>query len=252
MGASHILLTASNNIAGVQRWVESSTVMTEQFQPVIAMYRDHFTAQPHCKVLKIDQQWPGNVKRFIHMKSVITHLGANRWFLWSDCADVVFQRAPVFFDTFGKDIRAIVCSEGVTVGEKPELAPFLSNPRFSSLKDLPLHNAGFFAIRGDFFIEFIDFISSVVATMKVVPTGVDQLLFNYWIAQKRQSIITNESLCLNVSNRFIDTENCTVGDLKDGQGMLVNGRFVNRLEAEYPIIHANGTSKMILQRWKQK
>jgi len=250
MDTRHFLLTACSNTAGAQRWVDSCSIMTERFVPVLAMYKEHFPTGPHCRVLKIDQPWPGKAMRFIHMANIIRHLGTDRWYIWSDCDDVVFQRHPSLFDSLVPTIRGIASTEGVPIGSIEHLLPFLKNQRFESLRDQEVHNSGVFAMRGDFFLEFSQFLSSVLSPLKTVPNGIDQILFNYWVQQHRKVIVTNNTLCLNLTSRFIPNHGSSLESLDHGFGTLHEGRFVSRNGVEFPIVHANGAAKELLQQWK--
>jgi len=235
-----ILLTSCSHTPGVDRWVRSlAAVKPSSFQPVIIMFEPFFDVPDGVVVYRADRDYPGNVKRFFPVRDIIEQYGHQRWYLWTDCADVVFQN-DVVVDALLSSSSAdgFFSTEGRT-HEGSWWERLIKPPQFVALKTRTIYNAGCFLMRGDFFEELILDMHRIVSHLKTFPSVFDQLLLNRFIMHNQHRCADLDSVCLNIGDRYRPGDDSSEAVFRDGY-------FCRRDGTVYPVVHANGDNKDIL------
>ena len=239
-----ILLTVCSQSPGTDRWVR--TAPKSGATPVILMHHPYFPVPGNIVVRYIDSPYPGNLRRFLEVPPVVKALGKHRWYIWTDACDVVIQAALMNLDELPEEVRIVPCPEDIT-HEESCWKPLLMG-EFATLRDKMIYNGGLFAIRGDAFIEFVEFLwESVMAAQEPVPGVIDQLLLNLFIQDRLEQmrLIPGLFLCL-------DATYVTRGWAR-GEPVVFNPEitrdergFIHKSGQPYCIVHANGTTKSLL------
>ena len=237
------LITSLNDIPGKDRWVRGVTdVLGDTVQPVVVMWKPHFEVPAQWIVRRMETAYPGNLDRFVPLLDM--NLDWDRWVVFTDGADVLFQRALPSLHATGKQV--LVAAEGETHGENRFWPKFLDHPLYAELVDRPIYNAGTWAAAGWAFLDFVRVMDGVRAQCEQRGWPVhqfhDQLIFNRWIAQHRGE-------CGELPGLFCTLYANYTGPGFDGRGTarLVNNRFVTADGQPYAIVHANGSTKQILE-----
>jgi len=141
---------------------------------------------PNAKVIKLNQHFRYHADKFLNLD--LSELDLNRWIIFCDTGDVIFQKPIPDLDD-SKEIY--VASENITHGGEVRYVPngggyweqfFKTNgifERFKSLMFKMIYNSGTFAMKGYLFKEFLDYFKSEIDNGMISIT--DQPIFNYWI-----------------------------------------------------------------------
>ncbi len=238
------LITSTNDIPGKDRWVASlQRTLGDSVQPAIIMWEPHFAVPGDWIVRKMPQRYPGNLARFLPLLDM--DLERDRWFLFTDTADVLFQAPLPALDQ--GEAKVLVAGEGERHDENDFWQPHLALPLFADLAAAPIYNAGTWAAVGHLFMHFVQSLSEMQEECRrhgwPVLQIYDQLIFNKWIQ-------ANRAFCAEMDTLFCTLYANYTGPRFNGRGeaRLEEGRFVNRCGAPYAIVHANGSTKALLDR----
>ena len=236
------VITSLNDVPGRVRWMQGvAGVLGDTVQPVVIMWRPHFDVPTHWIVRRMDGVYPGNLDRFLPLLDM--DLDWDRWAVFTDGADVSFQRPLPAFQ--GIDKRVFVAAEGETHGESGFWPRFLRHPLYAELTDKPIYNAGTWAAAGSAFLDFLRVMEEVRTQCAQRGWPVhqfhDQLIFNRWVQQRR-------SECGELPGLFCTLYANYTGPGFNGRGTtrLMNNRFLTADGQPYAIVHANGSTKHIL------
>lgn len=171
--------------------------------------------------------YPGNLERFMHIPDV---LSKNQWYIFTDTDDVIMQSDV-------PDLHAI--QEGVIVANEGEIhensywKPFCQN-KFKHLLKKPIYNAGVFAMKGSYLLDFIDLLSTW--RDKNDTGNVDQLIFNMFCHKvlggkvyEHKTLFT--TLYANMDKGLIEKK---------------DKRWVTKTGSLITFVHANGSYKKYL------
>jgi hypothetical protein len=205
------------------------------------MWKPYFEVPDDWIVRRMDVGYPGNLDRFFPLLDM--PLDWSRWVMFTDGADVLFQRPLPLLHETGRQV--LLAGEGETHGQNRFWPRFLNHPLYAKLADKPIYNAGTWAAVGSVFLDFIRAMDEVRTTCNRHGWPVlqfhDQLIFNRWIQQRPAD-------CGELPGLF-----CTLYANYTGPGFngratarLVENQFVSADGQPYAIVHANGSTKQLL------
>jgi hypothetical protein len=238
------LITSLNEMPGKDRWVRSAVErLGESVQPVVIMWQPEFEVPGDWIVKKMPCRYPGHLDKLLPLLDM--NLDPTRWFVFTDGSDVLFQTPLPDLAQAGH--RVLLSHEGVRHRDCAFWHPHLRLPMYRELADAQIFNVGSWAAIGTDFREFVEFQQ---ATRRLcerrgwAQAGYhDQLMFNLWVQ-------ANPRRCGELEGLF-----CTlyanlagVAGNGDARARLIDGRFVTREGRPYAIVHANGSTKEILDR----
>ena len=170
--------------------------------------------------------YPGHLYRWDKMPQ---HLDRNRVFIFTDSADVVFQKPFPALDPQ----KVYVANEGETFKESGIWRSLMRRyPEFAVLSDETDYNVGSFACGGylmDNFIEFLQTHRKGSRRMSLEP-----LLFNLWLRQP------------DIWPRITEIPDlfCSVyANFKHNLASIKDGKVVNRNGEIFTVVHFNGSMK---------
>lgn len=225
------LITVASRTAGVDRFAKSLIHIEKQidhisiqFQPPIELFRPY-------KVY--DEVYCGNLKRFDY----IPNIDDNRFVIFSDTDDVVFQRPLPDFERMNYEVY--LGNENVKHGESFWKGFIERNPYFQVCSNQTVYNAGLFAMRGRVFKAFLKFIKANIQFVenKEDLGQCDQMLFNLFFLKNPYYDIYKglDIFCPLYRNLELKTVK-----VKKGLFVLNDGHV--------PVaIHGNGNTKAVLE-----
>ena len=173
--------------------------------------------------------FPGCLYRFDPLPDM--KLDPERWWVFTDYGDVVFQTPIPDLDITKHEI--LVADER-QMHSNSYWPPFiLIEPIFTPLLACTCYNAGTVAMKGYLFLEYIKYLQKFREKLKDKSTQVyEMLIFNMWIQEHKYEIAEHPTLFTTLA--------CNI----DARRVkFVNGKFVNAVGEPYTIIHANGDTK---------
>lgn len=208
----------------LQNSVELIDVRFEPCNPIVTNY------YIDGSIVKVGAPYPGNLSRF----QFIPELDPNRWWIFTDTADVIFQK-PFDLSDYEGWTDIIVCSEGETFKDNGFWMQWLERyPSIFSylLQDRQVYNGGCWAMKGYKVLEFIQFLETCSVDFNLNEQS-DQILLNLWLINQKyvgdQDIFT--TLYNNIDKGYVN---------KTDKG------FVNQHGELYTVVHANGNTKELL------
>jgi hypothetical protein len=239
------LITSLNEMPGKERWVRGVIrVLGDSVQPVIIMWEPEFQVPDGWIVRRMRKPYPGHLEKLAPL--VEMGLDPRRWFIFTDGSDVLFQ-APL------PDLRAapspvLLSNEGLRHGESTFWAPHLRLSMFVTLRDAPIYNVGSWAGIGHEFLAFVKYQTAFVHECRLAGISLlpyyDQLIHNLWVQ-------ANSEKCGELAGLF-----CTLyanylgpGRNRGGAARLRDGRFVTLGGQPFAIVHANGSTKQVLEEF---
>jgi hypothetical protein len=238
------LITCLNDIPGKERWIAGvRDTLRDSVTPVIIMWQPHFSVPAGWIVRRMAAGYPGNLQRFLPLLDM--DLDPTRWFIFTDGADVLFQHPLPDLDAIGKSV--LLAAEGETHGANAFWPRFLDHPLYADLVAQPIYNAGTWAAKGQLFLEFVRFLDATQRLCQERGWPVvqyhDQLIFNQWVARHPER-------CGELPGLFCTLYANFTGPAFNGSGpaRLEGGRFVDAQGRPYAIVHANGSTKGLLDR----
>jgi hypothetical protein len=231
------LITSLNEMPGRARWVESvRRMLGDSVQPVIIMWEPAFAVPPNWIVHRMGRAYPGHLEKLLPLLTMA--LDPDRWFVFTDGSDVLFQRPLPDLDQAGVPI--LVSNEGVLHRDCPFWAPHLRLPWFAGLEDQPIFNIGSWAAIGHDFLAFLRALSGAMALLRSQGLPMvhvhEQLFYNCWIRSNRARVGEMPGLFCTLY------ANLSPG----GAARLAGGQVVDHRGAPYAVVHGNGSTKSIL------
>jgi hypothetical protein len=173
--------------------------------------------------------YPGHMHRFDVLLE--RALDRDRWWIFTDCVDVIFQAPVPDLDECNHDV--LVCDEK-QIHNNVFWRPYIDQyPVFKRLLPFTSYNAGCQAMKGHAFTSFIQYMMLFREQLgPCAPQFLEQLIYNMWIQDHRYSIAEHPNLfttlLLNMTQDYVEFR---------------DGLFVNPLREVFSIVHANGISK---------
>ncbi len=223
------LISLASYTEGVKRYLESLknlensvdwvSVEFEPYLPSLAV----FYRQP-CP-------YPGNLYRFDYLPK---NLDSNRWWIFTDTADVIFQRPVPNLDQDAVEVW--VAPESEIHGNNGVWRGFIERyPCAHRLLDQPIYNMGGWAMKGDKAAELVEYLKQNRAKFNCHPNS-DQVLYNLWLLDQPKEIIGVHPTLLVAM----------YANIEKGVVRKENGLWVNERGEPYCICHFNGSTKEFL------
>jgi hypothetical protein len=225
------LISLASYTIGVDRYLASLDYLGDSveliyvdFEPRVPTH-DYFEDLHDFRLYDPKKSYPGHHNRWKHIPD---DLDQDRWWIFTDTQDVIFQRPIPDLDQFGADV--LVQAEGMTHAENQVWRECIEGrwPEQANLLPLPVYNCGCWAARGHLMHGYKSYIAGYDAAMW------DQIPFNQWLIGKNFKDCPELSAALYLS--------------------FYSGRL-SRLDGTYfwtgtglvpSIVHGNGSSKEIL------
>jgi len=242
MRAAPYLITSLNAMPGADRWVRTAqAALGDAVQPVIIMWEPYFEVSARFLVRRMGRPYPGHMAKLLPLLEM--DLDRDRWFLFTDGADVAFQAPLPDLDASGRSV--LLANEGVTHGESAFWRPHLELSLYAGLKDRPIYNVGTWAAVGDVFLDFLRYLAAARDLCRrrgwpLVDVH-EQLIYNLWVQAAGGA-------CGEMDTLFCSLYANVTGPRMDGGGAaaLAGGHFVNRRGEPYVVVHGNGGTKALL------
>lgn len=225
------LISLASFTPGVERYISSLKNLKDSVELVYVDFVKHLPIPirglSEVIYLKQPNGYPGHHRRW---EFIPKFLEEDRWWIFTDTQDVIFQGPIPDLDSFGADI--LVQYEGMTHEENGVWNQCITErwPSMSNLLPLPVYCCGVFATRGHMIREYQDYIKGYKEEIW------DQIPFNQWIQDKSYKDCPELSAAL-FSNYYS-------GKLIDGHKP---GSFAWKETGVVPaIVHGNGSSKELL------
>ena len=224
------LISTCSYTPGVDRYIKSLSNLLETVELVYVDFTPHLVGEisglSSVRRIKEPRRYPGPQARWQHIP---TDLDLDRWWIFTDTQDVVFQRPIEDLDRF--DSRCVLVQyEGMTHAENGFWSGYIeSRSVYQNLLPLPVFCSGTVAAKGRVMMEFIKYIGNCDQTVW------DQLHFNQWLIGRHvfNSQLLSAALYTNGYNgKLVKT---------------ISGEFVWEDTGIVPaIVHGNGCSKELL------
>jgi hypothetical protein len=236
------LITSLNEMPGKERWVRGvAEVLGNTVQPVIIMWEPEFAVPTGWIVRRMRRPYPGHLQKLTPLLEM--GLDPDRWFVFTDGSDVSFQ--TTLPDLGAVQVPVLLSNEGLRHGDSAFWTPHLRLPIFAALRDMPIYNVGSWAAVGHEFLDFVGYQAAFTDTCRAAGIHLlpyhDQLIHNLWVR-------ANSNRCGEMEGLFCTLYASFTGP--DGGGStrarLIDGRFVTADGQPYAIVHANGSTKKIL------
>lgn len=182
------LLTLCSYTPNLPRFFESVKKVNVEhvvvaFEPYPRGLKDcHYTGQPY----------PGHIKKYSFLPEIIDTLDPERYIIFTDTEDVIFQ-APL--PEFTKDLY--LAPENVPTHRntwwEQHIVSYVDH-RFDELLDKPIYCSGTWATKVKTFLQYLTFFEELSRTYEVAGFG-DQLYFNSFI-YSRPDLTRSEDLTL--------------------------------------------------------
>lgn len=235
MNKKPYLISLASHTDGCDRYLKSLHRLEDSVSLVYVEFAPHAWKFPvsacglsDVRHIRHASPYPGPHPRWQYIPE---DLDPNRWWVFADTADVLFQRPIPDLDQFDADI--LVQCEGMTHAENPVWGPYIRDryPQYSSLLPLPVLCCGVVACKGWQMLSFVNFIKGFD------PNVWDQIPFNLWVRQFRYMDCRELSMAL-------------YGNAYDERGSVIrtaDGSFLWGSPAIIPaIVHGNGAAKELL------
>jgi hypothetical protein len=202
-----VLLTSCCYTPGIERWIDTCREhLLYQVDPLILMFKPHFPVPDGFAVIKMEHRYNHDCERWLPLPEILLRHGLDRWYVWTDFADVYFQAPLPSLDRPGQQVQAYVCPQDIIHRETPFWRPFLSLEGFAVLEDQPVYDLGCMAIRGRFFLDFVNYLLMYKTFLRQHPLPVEQLFFNKWLYFQKNSIEVMEGLAVALYASYSDSE----------------------------------------------
>lgn len=207
-----IILTAANNNGNTKRFIDSfSRNVTNAELKILSFNPEIKGAFKHY-----DKGYPGHIKKYEYLRE---HIKLDRWYIYLDMFDVLFQKNIPDLDKFKTDI--LVSTEHHLWRQSDFYRSIIEkDDELNVLLDTPVYCSGTFAMKGNLLLNLIDFYSNVKGVL-------NQPYFNLWLQGK--------------DHKNCDELFCTLHQGIDlGFINKVDDRFINSGKIS-SIVHGNGS-----------
>ncbi len=180
------------------------------------------------------EPYPGHLFRWDHIPQELDH---NRIFIFTDTADVIFQKPiPLLSPNY-----IYVANEGEIFGKNRFWRSILRRyQQFNHLATEIIYNVGTFACTGKIMDRWVSFLQG--KRQKIRRMAIEQLIFNEWLRQPEIYPLLKEHPDLFTS---------LYANLEKGTTILnSNKQFINKNGDLYSIVHFNGNTKELLAKTK--
>jgi len=207
-----VIITAANNNGNTKRFadtfnkhVNNAELKVLSFNPEIKGCFKHY-----------DKGYPGHIKKYEYLREHIEH---DRWYIYLDMFDVIFQKDIPDLDKFKTDI--LVSSERHLWRQSDFYKRQIENDDdLYIILDSPVYCSGTFAMKGNLLIDLINFYGNVKGVL-------NQPYFNLWLHDKNHANC-DELFC--TLHKGIDN-----GYIKKQDNLFINDGKVSS------IVHGNGS-----------
>jgi hypothetical protein len=233
---------------GVKRWLKTfkESGVSSQVRLIIFMWQPYFDEEikeilidDDYVIYKQDSNYLGNKNARLPLYDLIKNKNLDDdWFIWTDCHDIIFQdKIPEFW--INPDFKVLICSEFSTHEEIEfywlKIIIESESDEFKHLLNKPIYNSGSFAMLGS---QMMDYISELKIQSYYGRYGLDydgdQLIFNKWIQNNMTICKVDKTIWLSLCYGL------------GKNGLLCDDKFITAKKTLFPIVHANGQSKDIL------
>lgn len=222
-------VTTASATPGVERFAKSLKVIEKQIEHISIQFKPTI---PFFKPYVVyDKPYPGHINRWQY----IPQLDDNRFIVFSDTDDVVFQREFPDFERMKYEVY--VGNENIKHKDSYWKQYIDRNPYFEVLNDRYIYNCGCFAMRGYVIKKLITFMKdNLIFTKDEDKPFVEQLLFNMFFVKNPYYDVYSkiDIFCPLYNNLELKTIRVRKGLFSLGDGHV-------------PVaIHANGNNKGVL------
>jgi len=217
------LLTISSNMPNTQRFLDS--VKEIDVEHISVQFKPYYYKEIAYKLLPFP--YPGNLARF---KFVPENLDPNRFLIFTDTDDVIFQKDLPYLDFFDNEIY--VADEHELHKNSYWKSYCDKYSEFKCLLDRTIYNEGCFAMKVFVFYDLIKYINSRFDYY--FPRNIDQLLFNKWLI-KWATISSDNSLFSTLYN-----------NINKGFIEKIDGVWKTKKGEVISVVHGNGSTKNLL------
>lgn len=181
------LLSLASNSKGVSRYLDSLKNLQDSVEWISVEFDPSFIIHDSIadRLSDFRRYWPGitypgNLTRFEYVPD---SLDEDRWWIFTDTSDVIFQAPIPNLDKTGQDI--LVSCENELFGEswffKPMIEAFA--PKLDALKDRPIYCMGTWAMKGRKAKELLRYLKDRAPEFGNHPQ-IDQPLLNLWLMEQ--------------------------------------------------------------------
>lgn len=142
------------------------------------------------KFYEAHAQYPGHIRKYSYAKELLASLDQERYLIFTDTEDVIFQKE---LPTFDKDLHLSVENVPTHAGTwwEQHIRSYADH-RFDMLLDQPIYCSGTWATKVKTFTEYVDFLEKLSAFDETKGFG-DQLYFNRFLLEHPE-LTRDESL----------------------------------------------------------
>jgi len=222
------LLTMCSYTPNLPRFFES--VKKIDVEQIVVAFEPYPRGLKECHYT--GQTYPGHIKKYSFLPEIIDKLDPERYIIFTDTEDVIFQ-APL--PEFTKDLH--LAPENVPTHRntwwEQHIVSYVDH-RFDELLDKPIYCSGTWATKVKTFSAYLKFFEELGRTYEVAGFG-DQLYFNLFLLKhpeltRDESVNTFCSLHANIHRKDIYKEN----GIWKHEGEIIS------------CVHANGSLKEYL------
>ncbi len=152
----------------IDRYINSCLKYVKSADLQITSFTPHI---PNSHI-KINKSYPGHINKYFEFNFP----DLDRWYIFTDMYDVIFQADIPDLNKFDADI--LVSSEGELWRENTYYTEILKQKEFQQLLNKTVFCSGTFAMKGKFFVSLIEFYKEKVKQYK---GQLNQPLFNVWL-----------------------------------------------------------------------
>ncbi len=212
-----MIITASSYDPNIHRYLSSYSRYASAMELRVVSFWPHIS-DPSPSVSEVNMGYPGHTKKYAHLGE----MDDERWYLFTDMYDVVFQAEIPDLDKYGSEI--LVADEGVTWRQNRFFdRAFLEYPALEVIRDQKVYCSGTYAMKGKYFNDLVQF---MLDNDGKYSGQLNQPLYNLWLHGKDyQNCSIFGTLCSNFDHGTIKKS----GD----QFFWEDGEII-------PIVHGNG------------
>ena len=232
------LISLSSFTPGVERYLKTMGELQDSVEPVFVDLYPHIPTQFLCYFQDFNRYWyhcvpeayPGNHSR---MKYIPANLEEDRWWIFTDTHDVIFQSRIPDLDEY--DVDVLLANEGENWEESGLWVNYLKKVKelgsaMDELNRTPIYNGGCFAMKGHIFKQYVNYLTNHEA----FKTGQfsDQPLLNLFALKQKSSDCP--ALFMTIYKHMYNKN----GSCEDG--VFIRDGFIPS------IVHGNGCGKDFL------
>lgn len=180
------LLTMCSDTKNFPRFLNS--VQKIDVEHVVIQFEPYSLLVPNF--YETNDPYPGHIKKYHYAKPIVDLLDPERYIIYADTEDVIFQKE---FKPFAKDLHLSVENVPTHAGTWwEEHIKAYDDHRFDMLLDKPIYCSGTWATKVKTFQKYLDFLLEHAAFSETKGFG-DQLYFNRFLLEHPE-LTRDESL----------------------------------------------------------